>query len=200
MAQAAWILAVGATLVGAAVWLGTSGDASLFVGDGGIGQEKSGIQRIPWHSIESLAFDSIGQRLVVRGNDEAGSPVTIHVSLKGHPQAAAWLLKEARQRIPSVVAGLEISTLEPNGDAGVVVPLGDVQVVGKRCAASGKIIAFEPDARVCPQCERVYHKAHLPKACACGATLGSADATAVEGSHPADASSQGKKSEESSTS
>jgi hypothetical protein len=99
-----------------------------------------------------------------------------------------------------VVADLEISTLEPNGDAGVVVPLGDVQVVGKRCAASGKIIAFEPDARVCPQCERVYHKAHLPKACACGATLGSADATAVEGSHPADASSQGKKSEESSTS
>jgi hypothetical protein len=24
---------------------------------------------------------------------------------------------------------------------------------------------------VCPRCDRVYHKAHVPEACACGASL-----------------------------
>jgi hypothetical protein len=44
-------------------------------------------------------------------------------------------------------------------------------VVGKHCADSGTVIAYEPDARVCPRCERVYHKAHVPETCACGGSL-----------------------------
>ena len=49
--------------------------------------------------------------------------------------------------------------------------LDAVQVVGKRCAATDRIIAYEPDARVCPRCERVYYKASVPDACVCGAPL-----------------------------
>jgi len=52
-----------------------------------------------------------------------------------------------------------------------VLPLEPPQVVGKHCAASGKVISYEPDARVCPRCERVYHRASVPASCECGASL-----------------------------
>ena len=45
------------------------------------------------------------------------------------------------------------------------------QFLTKRCSRTDKVIAYEPDARVCGQCERVYHKLGVPKACACGASL-----------------------------
>jgi hypothetical protein len=60
---------------------------------------------------------------------------------------------------------------EPHDDAGELLTLDALQIVGKRCAASGTVIAFEPDARVCPRCERVYHKDHVPPTCDCGAPL-----------------------------
>jgi hypothetical protein len=44
-------------------------------------------------------------------------------------------------------------------------------VVGRHCAATGKVIAYEPDARLCPRCERAYHKSGVPEACECGALL-----------------------------
>ena len=43
--------------------------------------------------------------------------------------------------------------------------------MGKHCSASGKVIAFEPDARVCPRCERVFYRTSVPAACDCGASL-----------------------------
>ena len=70
---------------------------------------------------------------------------------------------------------------KPQTDAGESLTLDPVQVVGKRCANSGKVIAFEPDAFVCPRCERVYHKDHVPPACACGATLADQNASATAG-------------------
>jgi hypothetical protein len=57
-----WFLAGGAVVLGAAIWLGTSGDALLHVGDGGIGVERTGlfgtlpVQRIPWHARRAPAF------------------------------------------------------------------------------------------------------------------------------------------------
>ena len=46
--------------------------------------------------------------------------------------------------------------------------LGD-QVAGRRCAATDKIISFERDARLCPNCAQVYHKDNVPKECVtCG--------------------------------
>ena len=81
------------------------------------------------------------------------------------PQAAAWIVREARERVPAVVsrAGGRAAARPAATPPGEVLPLEPPQVVGKHCAASGKVIAYEPDARVCPRCERVYHKATVPR-------------------------------------
>jgi hypothetical protein len=167
---ARYILIAGTLLVGAAIWIGTSGDPTLRVGDGGVALDKSGVRRVPWYAVERVEWREEAVRVV--GKDEMGSPITIVARAATHPQAAAWIVKEARERIPAVVDVPEDATLlEPRNDAGETLALEPPQVVGKHCAASGKVIAYEPDARVCPRCERVYHKAHVPDSCACGAPL-----------------------------
>lgn len=167
---AAYVLAAGAVLVGIAIWIGTSGEAPLRVGDGGLAVERSGVRRMPWYAIERIGFGDGAVR--VAGKDEAGASMTVVASLDSHPQAAAWIVKEARERVPTVVEMPENAPLpEPLLGAGESLVIDPPQVVGKHCAASGTVIAYEPDARVCPRCERVYHKAHVPDACACGASL-----------------------------
>jgi hypothetical protein len=167
---APYVLAAGALLVGAAIWIGTSGDPSLRVGDAGLALEKGSLRRMPWYAIERIEWREATVRVV--GKDEAGAALTIAASLKSHPQAAAYIVREARERIPAVVDVPEDATLpEVNATAGESLRLDAPHVVGKHCATSGKVIAFEPDARVCPRCERVYHKAHVPDACECGASL-----------------------------
>src|SRR5271170_7901241 len=58
-----WVIAVAAVLLGVAIWVGTSGDPLLRVGDGGIGVERGGLlgtqplRRMPWHAIESIAYE-----------------------------------------------------------------------------------------------------------------------------------------------
>jgi hypothetical protein len=180
-----WVLAAGAVVTGVAIWLGTSGDALLRVGDGGLGVERTGLfgtlplRRMPWHQVESVAYEGALGAVVARGRDETGVELVVQARLASHGQAAAWIVREARARVASVVTvGDEVALPVARADAGEGLPLDPVQVVGKRCAASGTIIAFEPDARVCPQCERVYHKAHVPSACECGAKL--ADSPAAE--------------------
>jgi len=168
--SAPWFLTVGAIAVGAAVWLGTSGEPPLRVGDGGIGIEKGQLRRMPWHAVERIEWR--GEAVRVTGNDEAGAALLIVAKCATHPQAAAWIVREGRARIPAVVDVPSDATLpEAGASAGTTLPLEPHQVVGKRCAASGTVISFEPDARVCPRCERVYHKTHVPDACACGAPL-----------------------------
>jgi hypothetical protein len=179
-----WVLASGAVLVGVAIWIGTSGDPLLRVGDGGVGEERGGafgtlpLRRIPWHEVTSIAYEAAQAAIVTRGRDETGLDLVISARLKSQPQAAAWLVREARARVPAVVkVGDELTLPEPRDDAGESLALDPVQVVGKRCAASGTVIAFEPDARVCPRCERIYHKDHVPASCACGGTLAPAAGT-----------------------
>jgi hypothetical protein len=167
---ARYILVAGTLLVGAAIWIGTSGDPALRVGDGGVAFEKSGVRRVPWYAIERIEWREEAVRVI--GKDDVGAPVTIVARAATHPQAAAWIVKEARERIPAVVDVPDDATLSgARSDAGEELPLEPPQVVGKHCAESGKVIAYEPDARVCPRCERVYHKAHVPDSCACGASL-----------------------------
>jgi hypothetical protein len=172
-------LAGGAVASGIAVWLGTSGEAPLRVGAGGVGIERGKlVSRIPWHAIEHIEWDPDKGELSVRGDDETGTHHALTVSTKTHPRAAAWIVKEARDRIPDRVDVPEEARGLPAAQAtdGQILGMDAVQVVGKRCAASDKIIAYEPDARVCPRCERVYHKDAVPQACACGASM--------EGVHP----------------
>jgi len=48
MPYASWVLAGGAVVLGAAIWLGTSGEPPLRVGDAGVAVEKSGgVRRMP---------------------------------------------------------------------------------------------------------------------------------------------------------
>jgi hypothetical protein len=164
---APYILSAGAILAGAAIWIGTSGEPPLRVGDGGVAIDKGGLRRVPWYGVERIEWR--GEAVRVIGKDDAGAPVTIVAKLASHAQAGAWIVKEARERVPSAVDVPTDATLPPPAsDAGTVLVLDAPQVVGKHCACSGKVISFEPDARLCPRCERVYHKDHVPETCACG--------------------------------
>jgi hypothetical protein len=166
----------GAVLVMAAVWLGTSADPPIRVGSPGIGIDKSGnTRRIPWHALERLTWDHDSKTLTAIGKDEGGVPLTIAIRVKQASQAAAWVLKEAKHRAHAACTDLaeDLSEKLPEAsdDAGARLDVEPMQVVGKRCAATNEIIAYEPDARVCPRCERVYHVDHMPDACACGEDL-----------------------------
>ncbi len=167
---APYILAIGALLVGVAIWTGTSAEPALRVGDGGIATDKSGVRRMPWFAIERIEWREEAVR--VTGQDDAGTPMLVIARLRSHPQAAAWIVKEARERVPKAVDVPEDATLpEPRPGDGETLALEPPQVVGRHCAASGRVIAYEPDARLCPRCERAYHKADVPETCECGASL-----------------------------
>ena len=165
-----YLLAVGAVLTAAAIWLGTSGEPAIRVGDGGIAVEKGELRRMPWYAVNRIEWRAEAVR--VTGRDDADAAMTIVVKADSYPQAAAWIVKEARARVPAVVDVPADATLpDANAASGVPYPLDPPQVVGKHCAATGKVISYEPDARVCPRCGRVYHKDHVAEACACGASL-----------------------------
>jgi hypothetical protein len=170
---ARYVLAAGAVIASVAIWIGTSGEAVLRVGDGGIATEKGGLRRFPWYAVERVEWTEGAVRAVrVTGTDDAGSKVTITASLAVQPQAASWIVREARDRIPSVVhVPADAPLPDPSAAAGTTLPLEPPQVVGRHCTASGKVIAYEPDARICPRCERVYHKASVPPACECGGEM-----------------------------
>ena len=168
-----WLLAGGSLLLGGAVWFGTSGEPAVRVGHGGIAVERNGLWRMPWYGVKSIALDGTTQ-LRIEGEDESGSPRTLVLRVGSHPQAIAWIVREARERVPGTVAlSDEASSAIPEAlaEAGELLPLDAPQIVGRRCAASGGILAFEPDARLCPRCERVYGKNSVPIECACGASL-----------------------------
>jgi hypothetical protein len=166
---AAYILFGGSLAVAGAIWLGTSGEPVLRVGDGGIGIEKGQIRRIPWHGIERIEWR--GEAVRITGKDQSGVAVSLVVPVAKHPQAAAWIVKEARERVPSVVDVPDGTTPTAVANVAQSIDLDPVQVVGMRCAASDQIISYEPDARICRRCERVYLKTQVPETCACGASL-----------------------------
>jgi hypothetical protein len=167
---APYVLTAGALFVGVAIWIGTTSEPAIRVGDAGLAVEKGGLKRMPWYAVERI--DWRDETVRVDGRDDEGAAMTVVASLATHPQAAAWIVKEARARVPAVVHVPEDASLPSAiAEAGATLALDPPQVVGRHCAASGKVISYEPDARVCPQCERVFHKAHVPEACECGAPL-----------------------------
>jgi hypothetical protein len=172
-AFAPYVLAGGALLFAGAIWLGSSGEAPLRVGSGGIALEKGELRRIPWHSVERIVWNPDRAELSIRGKDAVDKDIALLVAAKTHPHAAAWIVREARDRIPNVTdVPDEVSGLPVTGPAdGEMFTLDPVQVVGSHCAESGRVIAYEPDARICPKCELVYHKSAVPETCTCGASL-----------------------------
>lgn len=169
-----YLIAGGAVLLGIAIWIGTSSESPVRVGAPGIAQEKGELRRMPWWAVSSIGFDASAVALVVTGKDEALAEWTLRVPVKTHPEAAGWIVREARERIPKRV-DIEADVLaklpaaHPHG--GQLLELEPLQVVGKRCAATDRVISYEPDARVCPRCERVYYRTAVPKKCKCGASL-----------------------------
>ncbi len=169
-----YLIAAGAVIMGVTIWLGTSSESPIRVGDPGIAVEKGETRRMPWWAVKQISFEGGSLALVISGKDEAGSDWTFKVPLKSHPEAIGWIVTEAEARIPKKL-DIEDAMLEklPTAaqHAGQLLDLEPLQVVGKRCAVTGKTIAYEPDARVCTRCERVYLKKSVPKKCKCGASL-----------------------------
>jgi hypothetical protein len=169
---APWLLAGGAVVLGLSIWVGTSAAPAVRVGSGGVADEEGAGRRIAWWRVASIKLEDGVLR--VRGEDEGGVEVAIAMPLRGLSSAAAWVVSEASRRVPDVV---DLSDADrgaigsADDDAGEGVPVTPLQLVGKRCSASTKLVAYEPDARVCPLCERVYHATRVPSACVCGASL-----------------------------
>jgi hypothetical protein len=166
-----YLIAAGAVLMGATIWLGTSSESPVRVGDPGIAVEKGEVRRMPWWGVERITWQPGERALLVTGKDETHRVWTFKVPVGSHPEAVARIVEEGRRRIKKRVE-IEKGVLKQmptaHEHAGQRLELEPLQVVGKKCAASGRTISYEPDARVCPLCERVYFKRSVPNKCKCG--------------------------------
>jgi hypothetical protein len=183
-----YLVAAGAIVLGIAIWFGTSSEGAVRVGDPGVALEKGDLRRIPWFNVGTIAYAS--GALSIEGKDESNAPLSIRLSHRAHGDAIAWIVREALARIPKRVAD-DDETRNLSGKAsehaGQKLLLEPVQVVGRRCAATSKTISYEPDARVCERCERVYLKTDVPKKCKCGNGLAARGADAEREEEPEEA-------------
>ena len=162
--QGFYLLAGGALVLGLALWFSDVGARPVRVGDAGIAVEKgSELARVAWCDIDRIYVES--SNLVI---EAAPAHLTLSLSLQGHPVAAAWILSEATQRLPDVV-DVHSSVLQglpkPKETDGESIPISSIQVAGRHCARCDKVISFEREARLCPNCAEVYHDNHVPKSC-----------------------------------
>ncbi|MDI3290856.1 hypothetical protein [Polyangium sp. 15x6] len=165
---APYLLAAGAAVLLVTALFGPRPAQTIRVGDAGVGVEKGAneIERIAWHAVRRIV---LGDRTLT----VEGEGTSIMISLAALPEAAGKVLREARERIPAKMEDIKAGALE-NGSEGAAetLPLEPAQVAGLKCKASGKLIAFERDARLCGRCGEVYHKDAVPKRCAtCDARL-----------------------------
>lgn len=168
------VLLIGGIVVLVFGWQQASKQAPpVLAGDPGVASEEGDPLRwLPWSRVESVTFEK--NVVEVRGDGR-----TISVPVEVHPQAAAWVVREALDRVPSKVKVAEADRAKLAADeaAGEVRDFGPAQVAGAHCRNSDKVIAFDEDARLCPKCGEVYHKDEVPEEClAC-----EADLTALQG-------------------
>jgi hypothetical protein len=162
LGYAPYLVAVGALGLGVALWFSETGTFPVRVGDAGIAIEKgSEVIRLIWCDIQRI--------FVERGNLVArGEEVTLAIPLVAHPVAVSWILSEGVRRVPDTmdVKRTELAKLpEPTDKDGEVLVIDALQLAGRHCAASKKVISFERDARLCRNCSQVYHKDHVPQTC-----------------------------------
>jgi hypothetical protein len=167
LAFAPALVTAGAIGLGAGLWLGSASVFPVRVGDAGVAIERGPeIMRVLWCDIEEIRLT--GSSLVVKSKS-----VSLEIPVGAHPKATGFIVAEADRRLPKVVKLDESARKSiPLADAqlgGEVVPVTGDQVAGRRCAASQKIISFERDARLCPNCGQVYFKDNVPQTCVtCG--------------------------------
>ncbi|MCL2776800.1 MAG: hypothetical protein FWD73_02260 [Polyangiaceae bacterium] len=169
-----YLITGGAVLTAISIWFATSSEPRLRVGDAGIGIEQGEVRRMPWWGIDAIVWEPGTRALGITGKDESGVPLTFKVPLKDHAEAIPYIIAEGEARIPKCVdipnkVREQLPASSPH--AGTPIDLEPLQIVGKRCSATGKTISYEPDGRVCPRCERVYFKSAVPKKCKCGSSL-----------------------------
>jgi hypothetical protein len=164
------LVALGGVLFAGSLWKSQGEVGHVRVGDAGVALEKgSDVVRILWCDIERASIEN--GRVLVRGKE-----ASLSFPVEAHPKAVAWLVAEGGRRMPDVMAfsRTEIERLpEAKEFDGELVTVEELQVTGRHCRASGKAIAFERDARLCPQCGDSYLKDQVPKKClTCQAELG----------------------------
>ena len=169
-AIAPYLFGVGAVALGAALWFGDAGALPLRVGEAGIAIERgTELVRLAWCDLERV-FTERGE-LVAKGKE-----LTLRIPIAAHRVAIAWILSEGTKRVPNVmdVKRQSLNGLpEPRDNDGEFVTIEGLQITGRHCAASGKPISFERDARLCPVCGQVYLKDQLPKKCVtCDSEIG----------------------------
>ncbi len=165
----------GAVVLGAALWFGDAGAVPVRIGDAGIALERgTELTRIAWCELQTIEIS--GKQLIAKSKS-----ATFSIPIAAHPKAVAWILAEGTRRVPEAmnVKQSELSGLpKPQDLDGELVLLEGVQVAGKECAVTHKAIAFERDARLCPNCSQIYSKDNVPKKCVtCQKDLG---ASAIE--------------------
>jgi hypothetical protein len=164
------LFGVGLSAIITAALLGDTSPA-LRVGAAGVGIERGGPQpeRIAWCDITAITIED-GKRVVV-----ASAADRIVAELDRHAPAAAWILKEAGDRIPKRVKidpDRAAQLVREIDESAMTVAYEPVQVAGRRCAKCDAVITFEVDAHLCARCGQVYHRDHVPERCmACEADL-----------------------------
>ncbi len=169
LSYASYLVAAGGLGLGVSLWFAQPSITAVFVGDAGVAVEKGNeISRLVWCDIDKIRMAN--HDLVVTGKG-----TTIPLSIRAHQKAAAWLLKEAAERVPEI---LDVPTTivqalpQPKAGDGYRQEIEDAQVAGRRCAESDRVLTLESDARICPKCGQVYHKDSVPQDCLhCGQSL-----------------------------
>jgi len=170
LGYAPYLVALGAVVLGVALWKTGEEMGRVRVGEAGVALEKDNdLVRVLWCDVERVSLEN--RRLIVRGKN-----ATLELPLAVHPKAVTWVVAEAGKRVPDVVS-LDREAVkglgEPKDLEGEFVLIEEVQITGRHCRASGKPIAFERDARLCPVCGESYLKDQVPKKClTCGNELG----------------------------
>lgn len=163
---ALYFLVTGAVLLLAVALFGQTTARPVRVGDGGVAIEREdAVERIAWCDVSRLLVT--GDAVTVQGDG-----ITISVLRKVHPQAAARVVREAKDRIPKKVDD-DVSVPAPEGAVEPAnEPLDPPQIAGRACKGSGKLVSFEKDARFCGRCGELYHKTGVPDRClTCDARL-----------------------------
>jgi hypothetical protein len=159
-------------LVGAIyfAWQLSREGVAIRVGDAGVAIERgSEVVRLLWCDMKRIAVEK--DLLVMSGTGPA-----LSISTTTHALAVSWILKEAAERLPSLidVAPKFVDSLPKPGDKdGLVDHVLSLQTTGRRCAKTRKVIKYERDARLCSVCTQVYLKEEIPDIClTCKHSLG----------------------------
>ena len=169
--DSAWLLLlVGVVFEVGFLVAGGKPEATLRIGDLGVGVEEDGrIRRVAWCDITRVSLQEDGVKL-----ETGDTPILI--ALDQHRNAGARAVAEAQKRVPKrvVIDDDDVAWLgKPKGGERVLAE--PPQVTKAVCRATGEALTFEKDVRMCRACGALYHRAGVPRICTeCSASLKSA--------------------------